>query len=88
MVSVLVSEYISNCLKCICFQPNSGRVEGELHSIPKGEVPFDTLHIDHLGPLPKTKSRNKHILVVIDAFTRFVKLFAVQSTDTRYKKCY
>uniref|UniRef100_A0A182XQ23 Integrase catalytic domain-containing protein n=1 Tax=Anopheles quadriannulatus TaxID=34691 RepID=A0A182XQ23_ANOQN len=54
-----------------------------IHSIPKAPQPFDTLHIDHLGPLPLTKSKKKYILVVIDTFTKFTKLYATRSTGSQ-----
>lgn len=53
-----------------------------LFSIPKLPLPFDTLHLDHLGPLPQTKSRKKYILVIINAFTKFTKLYATFTTNT------
>jgi len=34
-----------------------GKEEGLLHPIPKGERPFDTYYIDHLGFLSSTKKR-------------------------------
>lgn len=78
-----VQGHIRTCLKCIQFSPNSGRVEGELHSIPKGKVPFDTLHIDHLGPLNSYRNKFRHILVVTDGFTKFVKMYPVKSTSSK-----
>lgn len=78
-----VSEHIKNCLKCVQFSPNSGKVEGDLHSIPKGELPFDTIHIDHLGPLSTTTQKFKHILVIVDGFTKFVKLYPVRTTSSK-----
>lgn len=74
------TEYVRNCLKCIAYAPKSGKVEGLLHPIPKGKRPFDTIHIDHLGPVYKNNSAKKHILVIIDAFTKFVKLYATKTT--------
>lgn len=78
-----VDEYIRNCLKCVQFAPNSGKIEGDLHSIPKGKLPFHTLHIDHLGPLSTSKSKHKHIFVVVDGFSKFVKLYAVRTTSSK-----
>lgn len=46
-----VEKYIKNCLKCIAFAPGGRRKEGYLNSIPKGEIPFYTAHVDFLGPL-------------------------------------
>ena len=55
----------------------------KLHSIPKSPIPCDTVHIDHYGPLPSVRSKQKYILVAVDGFTKFVKLFTVKSTSSR-----
>ena len=41
-----------------------------------------TLHIDHLEPFVKSKKGNNYLIVAIDAFTKFVFLKAVPSTNT------
>jgi hypothetical protein len=38
-------------------------------------------YVDTIGPLPATAKGNQFILVVIDAFTRYVELAATESTD-------
>ena len=76
-----VKIYIGNCLRCIEFSPFSGKAEGYLHSIKKDNVPFRTIHIDHFGPLEKSNGM-KHILSVIDGFTKFIKLYPCKSTTT------
>lgn len=77
-----IESHVKYCLKCIQFSPTSGKTQGELHCIPKGDVPFYTIHVDHLGPLEQTKTKNKHVLVVVDGFSKFVKLYAVRSTTS------
>lgn len=77
-----VKRYIENCLKCIEFSPNSGKVQGYLHQIPKECLPFQTIHIDHLGPLEKSGKGFKHILLIVDGFTKFVRLYPCKSTTT------
>lgn len=57
--------------------------ERTLYSIEKKPVPFDTLHLDHFGPLPSVSSKRKHILLAIDAFTKMTKLYPVISTSTK-----
>lgn len=52
-------------------------------SIPKGDVPFDTIHVDHFGPLAKTQCQYQYILVIIDAYTKCVKLFPCTTTKTK-----
>lgn len=77
-----VVNHIQNCLKCIEFSPNDQK-RSVLHNIDKGTKPFDTIHIDHYGPLNENAKHQKYILVVIDAFTRYVKLYATKTTSTR-----
>jgi hypothetical protein len=36
--------------------------------------PFEVLHLDHIGPLTKDAHGNEYILVLIDAFSRWVEL--------------
>lgn len=55
--------------------------------IPKVPIPFHTIHVDHFGPLPAVISKRKHVLVVVDAFTKFTKLYAVNSTSTKEVNC-
>lgn len=78
-----VKIYIDNCLKCIVFSPKEGKKEGFLKLIDKGNKPFNTIHIDHYGPLNNTKGRFKHILVIVDAFSKFVTLYPVRSVKSK-----
>lgn len=78
-----IKSYIENCVRCIMHSTPSRRHERTLHSIPKAPIPFDTVHIDHLGPLSSIQNKNKHILVVIDSFTKYVKLYPANTTSTK-----
>lgn len=71
-----------NCLKCIEFSCPNDKKEGLLFNIPKGDKPFVTVHIDHLGPLERTGTKNKYIFVVIDGITKFVRLYACRTTKS------
>lgn len=82
-----VERFIRNCIPCIMCSAPIRINERNLHSIEKVPVPFDTIHIDHYGPLPSIQSKRKHILVVVDAFTKFVKLYSVNTTSTREVVC-
>jgi hypothetical protein len=42
--------------------------------------PMDKLAVDTIGPLPTDANGNGYIIVFIDAFTRFVELYAVPDT--------
>ena len=39
--------------------------------------------MDHLGPIDKRISSKQHIFLVIDAFTKFIKLYPVKTTETK-----
>jgi len=78
-----IHNYVENCFVCIMADDSVNRFEGasSLYATPKS--PMETLHIDHFGPLQETRDKFKYVLVVVDAFTRFIWLFPVQSTSTR-----
>lgn len=78
-----VRTYISNCLKCIIFSPKNGKDEGLLNLIDKGDKPFQTIHVDHYGPLNQTFGRFRHILVVVDAFSKFLNLYPVRTVAAK-----
>lgn len=82
-----LNKFIKNCLKCIYYSAPPRSNARNLHSIEKTPTPFHTLHIDHFRPLPSLKSKRKHVLLVIDSFTKFVKLYAVISTNTKEAIC-
>lgn len=82
-----VREHINNCVTCLQFSLSNNHLEGELQIIDKGTRPFETLHIDHFGPLETSKGY-KHILIIIDAFTKYVWLMPTKTTNTReVEKC-
>lgn len=77
-----VKKYVASCLECAHHKIPSGPKSGELHPIPKIDKPFHTIHGDHLGPFIRTKRGNTYILVIIDAFTKFINLTAVRNTKS------
>lgn len=69
-------------MTCILAEKKYGRQEGFLHSIDKGDSPLAIYHIDHLKFLPSTKKSYCHIFVVVDAFFKFVWLYATKTTNS------
>lgn len=76
-------KYVLACLECAHHKAPGGPKEGLLHVIPKIEIPFHTLHADHLGPFIRSKRGNLYLFIIIDAFTRYVNIKAVRNTKTR-----
>jgi hypothetical protein len=78
-----VKKYVKACLNCAYHNDNVNAKEGYLHPIEKISTPFHTLHIDHLGPFVRSKSGNMYLLVIVDAFTKYVFIKPVRDTKTR-----
>ncbi|XP_028165519.1 uncharacterized protein LOC114356506 [Ostrinia furnacalis] len=76
-------KYVAACLECAHHKIPSGAKEGELHPIPKIDVPFHTIHADHLGPFVRSKHKNSYLLVIVDSFTKYVNLTPVRSTKSK-----
>ncbi|GFW30492.1 transposon Tf2-6 polyprotein [Trichonephila clavipes] len=81
-----IEKYISNCVTCILKNKKSGKQEGLLHPLVKDDIPLNTYHIDHLGPLATSSKNYKFILAVIDSFTKFVWLYPTKTTSTSENK--
>lgn len=47
-----IEKFIRNCIKFIMYAAPVRATERTLYSIEKKPIPFDTLHLDHFGPLP------------------------------------
>lgn len=78
-----IETFIKNCIKCILGNNKSGKQEGFLHTIPKGQTPLETYHLDHIGPMQATKKQYKHCLVITDAFSKFVWIYPVKTTSAQ-----
>jgi len=68
-------------LSCIAYSSNYSKTEGYLNSIPKTDKPFEIVHIDHYGPVNNGRTYT-HILVVVDAFNKFVRLYPAETTKS------
>lgn len=82
-MSRFIKKYVQACVQCAYAKKSSHAAEGLLHTIEKIEVPFHTVHIDHLGPFVRSTRGNTHLLVIVEAFTKFVFIKAVRNTNTQ-----
>lgn len=78
-----IREYIDNCVTCLLSNASSHGRESEMHITQVASSPLEILYMDHFRPLQPSEDGYKHILVVVDAFTRFTWLFPTRSTGTR-----
>ncbi|CAK1552211.1 unnamed protein product, partial [Leptosia nina] len=69
-----VKKFVDNCITCKISKSHSGKIQAELHPIPKVAIPWHTLHMDATGKLSGKSDNKEYVFVVIDAFTKFVLL--------------
>lgn len=75
--------YISACIECAYNKRPGGTTEGQLHITKTIPAPFRTVHIDHLGPFPKSSKGNAYVITVADSFSKYMVVKAVRTTDAR-----
>ncbi|CAB0004015.1 unnamed protein product, partial [Nesidiocoris tenuis] len=73
-MSKYVRKFVDNCLTCKIAKPKSGKVQAELHPIPKVCIPWHTIHMDASGKLSGSNETKEYVFVSIDSFTKFVHL--------------
>ena len=75
-----VANYCRSCSAC---QKSSskGRLRAPLVPLPIIATPFKRIAMDIVGPLPKSRSGKRYILVVCDYATRFPEAIALKSID-------
>lgn len=78
-----VNDHINNCLTCISANTSTHTKEGDIQIVEETKESLNTLYIDHFGPLQETEDGYKHILVVVDAFTRFTWLYPTKITSSK-----
>jgi len=75
-----VKQHLYMCFECLLVKNPRGKRPGLLHPIPIGQRPFETVHMDHVGPFITTEAGNRYTLEFVDNFTKFVKLYPVGAT--------
>lgn len=78
----LKADHIENCIQCIVSNLSSNTKEGDLQNFGAPTRRFEIVHLDHFGPLKVTSDKFRHILVIVDAFSRFTCLYLTKSTSS------
>lgn len=78
-----ITKYVKSCIECAYSKEPSGPKEGHLHPIHKIDKPFDTVHIDHLGPFVKSSKGYCYLLVLVDGFTKFCLLKPIRNLKSK-----
>lgn len=78
-----IEEKISNCHTCASVNLPAHRKPLPLEPLQPALAFNDRVHYDLLGPLvPSSTTKNKYLLVIIDAFSRYVELAAIPDKTT------
>jgi transposase InsO family protein len=73
-----VKRYVESCGSCNrCKKPNR-KAKWEMTKYHAG-APLERVHLDFLGPLPKTPRGNEYVLMIVDQFTKWVECIALPS---------
>lgn len=77
-----IRQILAKCDRCQrCKVPNQYSCAKMQNIIPTGVG--ELLSIDFLGPLPRSKGNYKWLLVTIDAFSKYVRLFPLKAANAR-----
>jgi hypothetical protein len=77
-----VFDYVQRCELCQRAKPAQNTRIG-LHSAQPSRYPMEKLFIDFVGPLVRSTRGNIAILVVVDAFSKFVAFYPVRKITSR-----
>jgi len=77
-----VTEYINSCDKCQCIKNSRLPKQGLLQSLEIPENPWESISIDFIVDLPRSKNKNNSILVVIDRLTKMAHFLPTTTNIT------
>ena len=78
-----VYEYCRSCTECQKSSPK-GKTKAQLVPLPVIDVPFKRIAMDIVGPLPRTTSGKRYILVICHYATRYPEAIPIRSFSQPY----
>ena len=78
-----VAEFCKTCQECQKTAPGKKTI-APLIPLPIIEEPFQRIAMDLVGPLPRSRSGNKYILVICDYATRYPEAIPLRSIDAEH----
>lgn len=74
-------KYVSHCVVCLSHKKVPRAPHQPIHSWEKPDSPFETIHVDALGPLPESNGY-RYVLIVVDAFSKYCLLYPMYKQET------
>lgn len=81
-----VRHYVTSCPVCNQFKKPNRKNKSPL-TIYQAGAPLEKVHIDFIGPFPKTRRDCTSILMIVDNFTKWVECIALPSQDAETTAC-
>lgn len=76
-----IIRYVQTCKTCQKRQRRKG--EAPLEPIQKHPEPFYQIGVDVIGPMPRTPTGKRYIVVAVDHFTKWVEARALEEADAQ-----
>jgi hypothetical protein len=76
----MVKDYVDSCDVCQRSKVDRHQKPPPLHPLPVEDT-FTRVHIDILGPLPKTKEGHQYVLLIIDSFSKWPEAFPLVTQE-------
>lgn len=77
-----IQTYVKTCEECQRAKRYIHQKQALLKPLPVGHV-FSRLHIDILGPLPKSKDGFRYILMIVDSFSKWTEALPLLTMESR-----
>lgn len=74
-----VRKYVDHCLRCKTTKVLPKVPRGYLTQVQKPSTPFETIHVDYLGPLYESEG-NSFVFVMVDGYSKYCLLYALPNT--------
>ncbi len=78
-----VTEYCRSCEPCQLASKYHTKFKAPMISLPVVEQPFERIAMDIVGPLERSKSGNKYVLVICDYSTRYPEAIPLRSIEAK-----
>ena len=78
-----IETFVKSCRKCSINKKPHRKAKAKLGTFHAG-VPMERVHLDILGPFPKSHSGNVYILMLVDQFTKWLECYPLpdQNAET------
>lgn len=77
-----VKNLVDSCISCQQRRAHKSKHLAPLQRMTTPSSPFSVVHCDCVGPMPPTMNGNRFIITYIDAFSKWIEAYPVQSINS------